>query len=149
MKMKKKHETFGMKTVIALIFIVFLLGVGAVTLYYSFYKVSYMKTYDILIKSVAGKTVGFNADPNLHFGKIPSSGGMAEKNIILNNSKDYPVMVKITLSGEARGYVTFSDNNFVIGPNELRVVNAYATIPGGYGHVRNITGEAKVVLLRQ
>ena len=147
--MHKKKEAFSLRTTIILLVVVFLLGIGGVTFYYAFYKVVNMRIYDLEIKVVEDRHIGFNADPTLHFGMLPMTGGTSEKQIIINNSNDIPVRVDISLSGDAAGYVSVEDNHFTLKPLEIRNIKAYATIPNGVFFEKvNITGEAKVKLIR-
>jgi hypothetical protein len=68
--MLKKDKGLGLKSTTALIIIIFLLGFGGTMFYYAFYKVAYMKIYDIRIETSEVMHVGLNADPTLDFGKM-------------------------------------------------------------------------------
>ena len=138
----------SLKTTTALIVIMLLLGTGGTLFYYAFYKVVFMKIYDIEIKVVEGRHVGFNADPSLHFGMIPSMGGSAEKELNMLNNENIPVMVQVRVSGDASPYISVEDNNFVLNPSEGRKLKVYAIIPDNFNKVANFTGEAKVIYTR-
>jgi hypothetical protein len=147
--MDRKKEGLSLKATTALILIVLLLGVGATLWYYALYKVAYVKIYDIEIKVVEGaKHVGFNADPTLHFGKIPSMGGTATKEMFVANDWDIPLFLEIKLKGDAAQFVSTDDNDFLMQPHEVRKVTFYATIPQGFNQTGTYTGEAKIVYLR-
>jgi hypothetical protein len=148
MKKKKKKDGLSLKTTTALILIVFLLGLGGTMFYYAFYKVAYVQTFDILVKSVPGNRVGFNADATLHFGKIPSSGGRAEKEMVLLNDWDIPLLLQIRIKGEAAQFIHVQDNNFVLQPREVRKLKVIVIIPDGFDQVGNYTGEAKILYIR-
>jgi hypothetical protein len=144
-----KHKSLDLKTTTALIIIIFLLGFGGTMLYYAFYKVSYMKIYDIQIEATEGNLIGFNADPTLHFGKIPISGGSAKKMLNTGNDVDFPLLVNIRIKGDAARFITVSDNNYILQPGESKKIDVYATIPINFSEVGVFTGEAKVIMFRQ
>jgi hypothetical protein len=143
-----KKEALSLKATVALIIIIFLAGFGGTMWYYALYQVAYVQIYDIEVKSVEGNLIGFNADPTLHFGKIPNRGGTSQKDMILTNDWDIPLLVQIRLKGEAAQFISTDDNNFILGPKELRHVYFYATIPDGWNKTDIYTGEAKVMYLR-
>jgi hypothetical protein len=149
MQMGKKNEGLSLKATTALILIVLFLGVGATLWYYALYQVAYVKIYDIEIIVVEGeKHIGINADPTLYFGKIPSMGGTATKEMNLANDWDIPLLLEIRIKGDAARFITTQDNNFLMQPHEVRKVNFYATIPEGFNKIGTYTGEAKVIYLR-
>ena len=84
-KNKNNRNSSNIKIVAALITIIFLLCVGGALWFYAAYKVAYMQIYDIEIKTSESNHIGFNADPTLHFGKIPSTGGVSTKEIYVYN----------------------------------------------------------------
>jgi hypothetical protein len=146
--MGRKSKGLSMKATIALMLTVLIFGIGATMLYYAFYKVAYMQIYDIEVETSEGLIIGFNADPNLHFGKIPAVGGRARKEINVHNDWDIPLLVRINIKGEAAQFISVEDNNFLLQPNETRHVNAFATIPANYEKIEKYTGEAKIIFLR-
>ncbi|MFC1741783.1 hypothetical protein ACFL3V_04580 [Nanoarchaeota archaeon] len=146
---RKKKNTLSLKATATLIILIFILGFGVTMWYYALYKVVHVETQSIEIKIVDGKKhIGFNADPSLHFGKIPSVGGTVIKNIYLTNDEDIPVLINIQAKGEATQFFQLEDNNFVLEPGESRNLKAYATIPEGYGKTGIYTGTAKITFMR-
>ncbi|MFH1669083.1 MAG: hypothetical protein ABIA62_04095 [Candidatus Woesearchaeota archaeon] len=149
----KKHKVskskgFSLKTTLALIIIVLLIGIGTTMMYYSFYNVVYVETFDIHIETGEYKHIGINADSTLNFGKIPSTGGIAKKEFNLDNNMNFPVTVSILLRGDAAGFIRIDENDFILQPGENRKLPIYAVVPTGFGIQGNFTGKATVKLLR-
>ena len=146
--MDKKKEGLSLKATTALILIVLFLGVGATLWYYAIYKIAYLAVYDIELETSEYKHLGLNADPTLHFGMIPKTGGTATKEMNLANDWDIPLLLEIRIKGDAAQFITTDDNDFLMQPHEARKVNFYATIPEGFNKIGIYTGEAKIIYLR-
>jgi hypothetical protein len=144
----RRTDRMSLKTTIALMAVVLLFGFGGVMWWYAVYKVEYTQYFDILVKTSEGKTIGFNADPTLHFGSIPVSGGKSMKEMVLGNDKYIPLLVQIRVSGDAAQFIQPEDNNFMLQPGEVKKLKVYAVIPEGFGQVGNFTGTAKVIYFR-
>ncbi|MBU2561322.1 MAG: hypothetical protein KKD17_03415 [Nanoarchaeota archaeon] len=147
--MKSKSKGLSLRTTTALILIIFLLGMGGTAWYYALYKVAYIQVFDIEIKIVPGsKAIGFNADPTLHFGKLPEVGGKAEKELNLFNDWDIPLLLMIRVKGDAAPFISVENNTFIMQPKEFRKIKVYAVVPEGFNKTGIYTGEAKVMFLR-
>lgn len=146
--MGRKSKGLSIKTTVTLLLIALFLGIGSTMMYYAFYKVAYMQIYDIEFETTEGLLIGFNADPNLDFGKIPAVGGRARKEINVHNDWDMPLLVKINIKGDAAPFISVEDNNFILQPDETRHINAYVTIPDYFNITAQYTGEAKIIFLR-
>ncbi|MBN1543844.1 hypothetical protein JW898_00100 [Candidatus Woesearchaeota archaeon] len=146
--MKSKSKGLSLKTTTALIIIIFLLGIGTTMWYYALYKVAYVKIYDIEIKTSPDKFIGFNVDPTLHFGILPSEGGIGKKELNVMNDWDIPLLLSVRINGDAAQFIKVEDNNFILQPGEARSIAVYAIIPAGFGQEGIYTGEAKIIYLR-
>ena len=147
-KTHRNNHGFDLKTTTTLILIVFLIGFGSTTMYYAFYKVTYMKIYDVKVETTPGRTLGFNVDPNLHFGRIPMTGGISEKELNLNNDDRFPVKVEIRISGNAAKFIIVEENDFILRPGELRKLKVKAVIPDMFNEANVYLGEAKIIFFR-
>jgi len=147
-KTHAKDSRFNLKTTTALVIIVFLIGFGSTMMYYAFYKVNYMKLYEIKIETTSDRTVGFNADPDLHFGRVPMTGGTSEKELNLNNDESFPVRVQMRVTGDAAKFVIVEENNFILGPGESRKLKVKAVIPDMFNKAEVYWGEAKIIFFR-
>jgi hypothetical protein len=145
--MRQSSQGLSLKTTVTLIVIVFLLGAGFVAWYFALYKVAYVKTYDIQMKVVNERMVGFNIDPNLHYGKLPL-GSIGKKEMNLFNDWDIPLLISIRVKGNASQFIKVEENNFIIDPDETRKLFIYAEIPSGFENLGNYSGEARVMYLR-
>lgn len=143
-----KEKGLSLKTTSALIIIVFLLGFGGTMMYYAFYKVAFIRTFDIHLETSEHNLLGFNADPTLHFGKVPMTGGISRKELNIWNDWDIPLRVEIRLKGEVAPFISVENNTFVLEPGETKKVSVYATVPPGFNRIGNFTGEAKVIYFR-
>jgi hypothetical protein len=139
----------SLKSTLALIIIIFLLGVGGTVWYYALCKVVLIKTFDIEVNTVSDLVVGLNADPNLHFGKIPNVGGIAKKTISFANSNDFPVLVKISFKGKAARFIETEDNTFLLNPDETRNLDVFAVIPDNFNRVGTYRGAAKIMYIKR
>ena len=147
--MKGNKKEMSVKTTLCLVIVIFLLGIGGTMWYYALYEVAFVKIFDIEVKVVSGsRIIGFNADPTLHFGKIPETGGIAEKELNLFNDWDIPLLLEIRVKGDAAGFIRVEDNNFMMQPGEVRKLKVYAAVPQGFNRSGVYTGEAKVLFLR-
>lgn len=149
-KTNKQTNSNGMsiKAVTALVIIIFLLGLGGTMWYYALYKISYTQFFDIKLETKEGKQLGFNVDPTLNFGHLPSMGGKVKKELNLINEKDIPLIVQIRIKGDATQFISVEENNFILQPGEVKQVNIYAIIPESFGEVGVYTGEAKITYMR-
>ncbi|HII72780.1 TPA: hypothetical protein HA265_08545 [Candidatus Woesearchaeota archaeon] len=145
--MKKAKKTLSLKTAILLVLLIFFIGVSISTWYYSIFKVVLVKTFDLEVKVSESHLVGFNVDPTLHYGKVPSIGGIAEKKIMLKNDFDFPVRVRLRAKGEATEFFQLEDNDFILEPGTTRGLNSYMEIPPGTAEGIYV-GEAKITYLR-
>ncbi|MBW2971569.1 hypothetical protein KY359_00905 [Candidatus Woesearchaeota archaeon] len=145
---KGKGPGLSLKTTTALIIIIFILGAGAAAWYYALYKVVDMHIFDIEILVSEDRMLGFNADPTLHFGKIPMTGGLGKKYMNIHNDWDIPLLLNIRIRGDAAQFISVDDNNFILQPDEYRKITFYARIPDNFNHTGNFTGEAKVTYFR-
>lgn len=142
-------EGLSLKATTALIIIILFLGVGATLWYYALYRVAYVEVFDTEVKIVEGtKHIGLNADPTLHFGKLPAMGGTAMKEMNLMNDWDIPLRLEIRIKGDAAQFISSEENDFIMQPGEVRKINFYATVPKGFNRTGIYTGEAKVIYLR-
>lgn len=89
------------------------------------------------------RDIGFNPEGDaLHFGKVPLTG-TSRREFSISHSYSEPLNVKITIKGNITPFVTVSDNNFELNPNEIKELNASIKIPedalaGNYNGTLNI-----------
>ena len=137
--MKKKNIVF-------LLIIIVLLSITATALFYSFYKVDYIKEFNMSM--VVGDHIGIGIiKGELSFGMVPPGQGSSTRNIDIYNSKNYPLKVNIKKYGEIKDWVKVSPNGFIIGVNENRQVNFEASPPVNteYG---NYTGKIRFYFIK-
>ncbi|MBR9706250.1 hypothetical protein GOV14_04395 [Candidatus Pacearchaeota archaeon] len=65
----------------------------------------------------------------LTFGMVQRGGGSATRKLILDNSEDKNVKIKIYIEGNISQLMQVSDNNFILGPGEIKEVK-FTVIPG-------------------
>jgi len=73
--------------------------------------------------------LGFAADPGIaNFGSVPR-GNVGERAIILRNENEFPETIKFTAKGEIGPWISFQENNFVLGRNETKQVIVNVNVP--------------------
>jgi len=90
-----------------------------------------------------GDYVGFNVDTDaLYFGTLPP-GNSANRNINIYHDMNFPKKVIITPYGEVSEWLTFSENNFWLQPEEYKQVNIKIAVPKNM-ELGNYTGNISI-----
>jgi hypothetical protein len=144
---KKKTEPIGLKTTVALIVIILLVGTGGTMIAYTLYDLVFVKTFDISFEISPFKIIGINADPTLDFGKVPVEGSSSVKYMNLLNDNEFPVFVEIEVKGNASPFVTFEDTAFELKPGEYRKLRVSVNVAGS-PPLGSRTGQATVIFRR-
>ena len=134
------------KNIILLLIIVAILSITTTALFYSFYKVDYVKEFNMSI--IVGDHMGIDVSGDkLSFGMVPPGQGSATRNVNVYNSKNYPLKVNVHKYGRIKDWVSVSPSNFIIKQNENKQVNFNAGPPEGteYG---NYTGKIRFYFLK-
>jgi hypothetical protein len=105
----------------------------------------YPSGVEIVEKRNESLTIGFVTDPwNLNFGIIPK-GSYGTRHLNVRNYEDKKIRVSFNVYGEIKPLVSFSKNNFLLGPNESAyvdvIINATEVTELG-----NYTGEIDVIV---
>jgi len=83
--------------------------------------------YDMDLHVKGAKRVGFNVDTDaVHFGIVPP-GASGERSVVVET--DVEARIKIKSSGELAEWVSVSDNDFVLGRDELKKISITASVP--------------------
>lgn len=73
--------------------------------------------------------MGLNVDTDkLYFGKLVP-GNTGQRDIFLNNTKNYPLQASLFKEGETAPWISFSKNNIIIAPHTRTNVTVYASPP--------------------
>ncbi len=116
----------------------------------SYFGFNYFFEQDLIVLDAnvrVGENIGFNTDPDaLRFGTIVP-GGASKRFINVTHSNDFPMSVSITAEGDIAEYLSTSDNNFVVGPEEDRKVSIYVSTPG-YIQKGNYSGRVYIQFKR-
>lgn len=100
-----------------------------------------IKVETIKVRFIIGESLGVDiGSDELSFGRI-LKGGEAVRNVLLENSYDYPVLVKVYISKELKDYI-YSENNIVIYPEEEVKLPFILKTPKDI-EMGNYTGEIK------
>ena len=84
-----------------------------------------LKTETIQVQFSVGNSVGIDVDSTaLNYGRI-LPGGLAVRNVIVNNSYDIPVKVNIFISSGLEKYVSSEKNNVVLPPFSQEKISFY------------------------
>ena len=69
--------------------------------------------------------MGFNVDTEaLYFGKN-YPGGVSRRETVLKNNYGFPVYISAKITGNVSGFVSVSDNNFILMPDETKSLTFY------------------------
>lgn len=104
-------------------------------------------THTLAMDLMVGEKVGFNLNnDSIHFGTTYKGGG-SRRSIVVENTYSIPLKVSIELYGNISGFVSVSENDFVLLPGAREPVTFFAQTPPevGYG---NYTGTAKLGFYR-
>lgn len=129
--MANHEEEKGMKlkSLILILFCIFLICVSGTIAFYSYYIIEdkefvYM---DVTISDHAG----FNLDADaLHFGMMTSPGRI-KRGINIKHNSDHPLIVDITFTGDMKDWVEAEETTFVLEPGEVREVEMKLSVPEG------------------
>jgi hypothetical protein len=88
--------------------------------------------------------MGFNTDTDaLYFGK-GYPGSVTKRQILLNNSHPYPVIVSIKVNGDISQFISVSENDFMLQPGEVKYVMYFLETAGDTPH-GNYSGQSTFV----
>lgn len=144
--MKKKG--INLRKFLVLLLIAVLVVIGLTSIFYAKFKIAHYQEYDMLLKVVEDKSsIGIGIIPGMiYFGKMSYGSRSIQKIEILHNYKE-PLLVQISASGDMGGWITVSENNFIIEKDSKKIVEVIATVPEG-ASTGNHTGKLKVYLKR-
>lgn len=131
--------------VLFLLLIILFLTITVISVVYFFYTTIAIKEYPMLL--LVGDKVGIDVGTDIiRFGMVQPGGG-STRIFTLTNNNPMNIMVKFLVFGELKRRVSFSDNNFVMAPNQKKEVHISAGVPEDmpYG---NYTGKLRVILKR-
>lgn len=134
------------KKIILLLIIAAIISITLTSLFYSFYKVDYVREFDMSI--VIGDHVGIDTSPDaLSFGMVPPGGSSAKRNINIYNPKNYPLKVNVNKYGEIKYWVSASPSTFIIKENEGKQVS-FVVSPPSNAEYGNHTGKVRFYFLK-
>ncbi len=127
---------------IVILIVAVLLSVSLTKLTYDYFTLVDTTRFDMYL--TVSDYVGVNADTSAIFFGATFPGGSSNRLVLLNNSYSFPVKVELEAYGQLSNWVYFSDNGFVIEPNEGTTVNVHAIVPEKAKH-GNYTGSLKII----
>ncbi|MCX6706858.1 MAG: hypothetical protein NT001_01815 [Candidatus Woesearchaeota archaeon] len=129
-----------------LLAIAIIIGSTVSMMFYSFYYINSIVTYDMSV--VVGNHIGFDTDTDLlAFGMIMPGSSSSTRFINLDNYNDYPLMVEMKKTGEIAGWVTLSKENFIMDPHSNITLSTSAAAPPN-AQLGNHTGKIRAVFKR-
>lgn len=122
MKSSKKKRVF--------VLVIILFTVSIITLIISLTSlvvIQEVKTLDIQLK--VADHMGFNVDADkLYFGTVPQ-GNTGSRDILIENKEYKKSVVRLKIRGELKGWVTASENNFILKKEESKLIKMKVTVP--------------------
>jgi hypothetical protein len=120
----------------------------------AFYLTRNVRVYDFIdvpinLSVAPPMQVGIGALKNasiLFFGSVPA-GGRGYKEISIINNENFPLLIEITILGEASSFVMPGNNSIKILPGESKLIPFVAEIPWNET-VRQINGTARVAFIK-
>jgi len=101
--------------------------------------------YDMDLYVEGAKRVGFNVDTDaVHFGIVPP-GASGERIVVVET--DVEARVRVKSSGELAKWVSVSDNDFVLGRDELKEISITTSVPED-AEIGKYEGEITISLYR-
>jgi hypothetical protein len=139
MKDKKKRNT-----IIAFVFIIIivLLAIFLTGSLINFFSVLEKEEIDAFLMVGPGFGIAINGTA-IVFGRIPP-GNSGQKELVIKNDYEHDVLIKIYARGEMKDFLTISENDFILKPEENKTIGFIARVPPEipYG---NYTGKVTVV----
>ena len=112
---------------IPLLCFVAMIVIFSVILFYNYYI--YVNTQEVGMDVTIGDKIGFNADKDaLHFATL-MPGQTGKKGINITNNFDTSIKVQIYVFGNISSLASISENNFLLGPNETKIIDISLRIP--------------------
>lgn len=141
-----KPSKYKIITIILLLAFVFIIGIFLTITVYNQYIVLRYQEIDLFVKVQNSTTGAFNISTDaLNFAKT-YPGGSSVKRIYMNSLKR--AMVHIEADGEIARFISVSDNNFLIAPNEYRQIEVYLSVPPETVE-GNYSGKLKIYFYRR
>jgi hypothetical protein len=118
-------------------------------LFFSYEITKYPSSVEIVEAKPAQEklTIGLTVDPwNLNFGIIPEGKNFGTRFISLSNLKEKDAKVSFKVYGNISPFVKFSNNNFLLHPNESLTIKVNFYAEGA--KIGNYSGEIDVIVQR-
>ncbi|MFH0798005.1 MAG: hypothetical protein V1906_01190 [Candidatus Woesearchaeota archaeon] len=129
-----------------IILVILFSTISIISISYYFYTTVGIIEYPMI--AIVSKSMGIDIGTDMiRFGGINPGGG-STRTFSLSNDYDMNVRVMMSVYGDLKDYVSFSDNNFILKPKEARSIDISVGIPKEmlYGEYK---GTMKVVLKRE
>jgi len=127
-KIRKERVTIGSKSLLFPVLIILLLTL-IVSYFFLDYYFSIIEKRDIYAKVILSDHYGFDINGTaLIFGMI-APGGSASKELIITNDYEREVNVKFLVEGGIGEFMRISENNFVLGKNEVKKIGFVVLFP--------------------
>lgn len=131
---------------IILLAIAIVIGSAMSVMFYSFYYINSIVTYNMSL--IVYDHIGFDTDNRLlAFGMIMPGSSSSTRFIHLENYNNYPLKVEMRKIGQLAGWVSLSEENFVMEPHSNRTISASAAAPQN-AQFGNYTGKVRAVFKR-
>lgn len=130
---------------ILVLLVIIFTTISIVSIAYFFYSAIAIKEYPMQV--IVGNKLGIDVGTDMiRFGGVMPGGG-STRILALANNNNMEVRAKLLAYGELKGYVTFSDNNFIMMPNESRNIDISLGIPAAmpYG---SYNGTMRAIFIR-
>ena len=102
----------------------------------------------IPVKFEFGENPGFDLTKSeLTFGKITSKGGASRK-VMVENTYNQDVVVRVKASGEASRHLIVSENNFILVRGESKEID-FTVLVDELTEIREYVGEVRIIIYRK
>jgi len=134
------------RLLLLLLAVVAIISVLAAVFAYTFYKAD-MNIIEMELKVREDRHIGLDINETaLKFG-IMYAGSRADRNVIIENNKDYPLNAHVFIRGNITKFVSFQER-FVLDKNGNKSIGFSAYIPEGTAE-GDYNGEAVFILRRK
>ena len=132
------------KALLVLLIVLFV-TISIISIVHFYYTTLGVKDYPIIVK--VGQKIGIDVGTDMiRFGGIQPGGG-SKRIFHIHNKNPIDVRIKLLAFGQLKKYISYSDNNFIMKPNETKTVDVSLGVPKDmpYG---NYTGTLRVIIKR-
>jgi hypothetical protein len=139
------NKTISILKIALMLTLIFIVGIILTVIVYNKYNLLKYQEIDMIVRVENGSS-SFNTGTDLlDFARIYPGGGVVKRIDIHSLKKS---LVHLKVDGAIADFISFSENNFIMEPNEYKQVEVYLNVPKEIPE-GNYTGKLKVYIYKK